>query len=236
MSESTTHSDSSIPYNAFAVRINHAFGLRNPLQYFCCPNQLPIRTPYSLSMLLLSESTTYSDSVTPCNAFAVRINHVFGLRHSLQGLNCPNYPLIRTPQSLAMLLLSESTTHSDSVTPCNTFTVQINHPFGHCHSLQCFCCPNQPRIRTPPFLTMLLLSELPSHSDSAISCNAFAVRINHPFGLLHSLQGFCCPNQPPIRTPPFLTRLLLSESAPHSDSVTPCNAFTVRISPSLALL
>ncbi len=149
MSESTTHLDSAIPYKAFAVRINHAFGLRNPLQYFCCPNQPPIRTPPFLTMLLLSESTTHSDSAISCNAFAVRINYPFGLRHSLQGLNCPNYPLIRTPQSLAMLLLSESTTHSDSITPCNAFAVRIPPSFGLRNPLQYFCCPNQPPIWTP---------------------------------------------------------------------------------------
>jgi hypothetical protein len=170
--------------------------------------------PQTLAILGLSESIPHSDSVFPYNASAVRIIYAFGLRHSLQCVDCPNQPRIRTPYSLALLLLSESTTHSDSAIPYNAWTVRIIHAFGLRNPLQCFCCPNQPRIRTPPFLTMLGLSESATHSDSVFSCIAFAVQINHAFGLRNPLQCFCCPNKPRIRTEYSLAMLGLSESFP----------------------
>ena len=186
-----------------------------------CPNQPIIRTRSTFIAGFLSESAYHSDPFHIHCRIPVRISLPFGpVSHSLQD-SCPNQPIIRTRFTFIAGFLSESAYHSNPFHIHCRIPVRISLPFGPVsHSLQ-DSCPNQPIIRTRFTFIAGFLSESASHSDPFHINYRKPVRISLSFGpVSHSLQD-PCPNQPPIRTCFTFITGSLSESASHSDSISP---------------
>ena len=99
LSESAYHSDPFHIHCRIPVRISLSFGLDSHLLQDACPNQLIIRTRFTLITGILSESASQSDSI------------------ALITGACSNQPPNRTRIALITGFLSESASHSDSISP-----------------------------------------------------------------------------------------------------------------------
>jgi hypothetical protein len=165
-----------------------------------------IRTRFRVFLLILSESSVYSDLFSRFPPNPVRIRCSFGLVFRFSTLSCPNQVLIRTCFQVFHLILSESSAHLDWSSALATLScpnqvlirtgVQLFHLIlseSSAHSdwssaLATLSCPNQVFIRTGVQLFHLILSESSAHSDWSSSYPSKPVR--NRCSSIHSIFSF----------------------------------------------
>jgi hypothetical protein len=124
---------------------------------------------------------------------------------------------IRTAVRGFLLILSESSVHSDCSSRFPSHPVRIRCSFGLQFGVSFSSCPNQVLTRTEVRGFLLILSETGVHSDCSSGFPSHPVRIKCSFGLQFGVSFSSCPNQVLIRTAVQSFLLILSESGAHSD-------------------
>ena len=203
LSEVPASSDTSKQFPASLVRSPCLFRHPQAISCLSCPKSLPLQTPPSNFLPLLSEVPASSDTSKQFPASLVRSPCLFRHLQAISCLSCPKSLPLQTPPSNFLPLLSEVPASSDTSKQFPASLVRSPCLFRHLQAISCLSCPKSLPLQTPPSNFLPLLSEVPASSD------IFPASLVRSPCLFRHLQAISCLSCPKSAPPPNILILFL---------------------------